>query len=187
MAVERRALSRILTITKPLFCSEACWRAVLLLMLPVAFVLTINGLNVVNNVVGGRFMTAVAERQPDLLPRLVALYLGVFVALTVVAVLQRFCEEWLGLLWRAWLTRHLIDRYLTGRAYYWIATQEVIDNPDQRIAEDVKTFTTTTLSFGLIILNSTVALFAFTGILWSITPWLVAAALLYAAIGPLVW
>src|SRR2546430_1405043 len=141
MAVERRPLSRILTITKPLFCSEACWRALLLLMLPGAFVLALNRLNVVNNVVRGPVITAVAERQPDLLPRLVAVYLGVFAALTVAAVLQRFCEEWLGLMWRAWLTRHLIDRYLAGRAYYWIATQEVIDNPDQRIAEDVKTFT----------------------------------------------
>ena len=76
--------------------------------------------------------------------------------------------------------------YLAERAYLRLTSRADIDNPDQRIAEDVKTFTTTTLSFGLIILNSTVALFAFTGILWSITPWLVAAALLYAAFGSLV-
>src|SRR5437660_233271 len=119
MAVERRVFSRILTITAPLFRSEARWRIVLLLALPVTFVLAVAGLNVVNNVVGGRFMTAIAEREPERLPRLAALYVAVFAALTVVAVVQRFCEEWIGLAWRAWLTRYLIDRYLTGRAYYW--------------------------------------------------------------------
>ena len=54
MAVERRVFSRILTITAPLFRSEARWRIVLLLALPVTFVLAVAGLNVVNNVIGGR-------------------------------------------------------------------------------------------------------------------------------------
>src|SRR6267154_1192659 len=120
MAVGRREFSRIVTITKPLFHSGARRRTLFLLALLVAFILTVSGLNVANNVVGGRFMTAVAERQSDRLPGLVVLCLAVFAALTAVAVIQRYCEERLGLVWREWLTRHLIDRYLTGRAYYWI-------------------------------------------------------------------
>src|SRR5262249_58023624 len=64
-----------------------------------------------------------------------------------------------------------------------------IDNPDQRIADDVRTFTTTTLSFVLMVLNGSITILAFSGVLWSITPVLFAATVAYAAVGSLatVW
>src|SRR5262249_48871993 len=92
-------------------------------------------------------------------------------------------EERFGLRWREWLTRHLVDRYLTAHAYYRMNARSDIDNPDQRIAEDAKTFTTAALSFFLIAVNSTITLGSFAGILWSITPWLFVAATLYAVFG----
>ena len=62
----------------------------------------------------------------------------------------------------------------------------MIDNPDQRIAEDVKNFTTTNLSFLLITLNSCVTLLAFTGVLWSISKTLVVALICYAVMGTVI-
>src|SRR5262249_19732910 len=78
-----------------------------------------------------------------------------------------------------------IDRYLAGRAYYRMKARTDVDNPDQRITEDVKTFTEQTLALLLIIINSTISLISFAGILWSITPWLFLAAVLYAVFGSL--
>jgi putative ATP-binding cassette transporter len=104
---------------------------------------------------------------------------------TVVAVFASFTEQRYGLMWRDWLTRHLLARYLSGRAYYRLNGRTDVDNPDQRIAEDVKTFTTTALSLLLILVNSTLTLLAFSSILWTITPWLLAAAVGYAVFGSL--
>ena len=42
---------------------------------------------------------------------------GVFAGATVVEVLGRYAEQRLGLVWRQWLTRRFLDRYLAGRAY----------------------------------------------------------------------
>jgi putative ATP-binding cassette transporter len=52
--------------------------------------------------------------------------------------LARYAEQWLGLVWREWLTRSFINRYLEGRTYLRPAGRHDIDNPDERISEDVK-------------------------------------------------
>ena len=63
---------------------------------------------------------------------------GVFGLSTLVAVLVRFCEERLGLLWREWLTRWLIDAYFAGHRYERLTEAAGVDNPDQRIVEDAR-------------------------------------------------
>jgi putative ATP-binding cassette transporter len=75
--------------------------------------------------------------------------------------------------------------YLEGRTYLRLKESAEIDNPDQRIAEDTRAFTTTTLSFTLIFLNSTLAAISFSGVLWTISPLLFGVALGYAALGTL--
>lgn len=183
--IGRQAWSRFVTITKPIFQSELRWQASSMLVLLIALLLSVSGLNVVNSYVGRDFMTAICERQEHRFAFLALCYAGVFAVSTVVAGFCRFVEERLGLLWRDWLTRHLTSRYLAGQAYYRLNARGPIDNPDQRIAEDIKAFTTTTLSIVLILLNSAITLTAFSGILWSITPWLVVAAVGYAVFGSL--
>src|SRR5262249_2474421 len=131
------------------------------------------------------FMTAIAEREQDRFITFALLYVGVFAASTIVAVLYQYTQDRFGLWWRQWLTRYLADRYLTGHAYYRIHWRNDIDNPDQRITEDVKTFTSTALSFVLMILNATITVLAFAGVLWSITPVLLLVAIGYALFGSL--
>ncbi len=174
-----QAWAGFVTITRPFFCSRLRRRALGMLALLIVLLLTVSGLNVVNSFVGRDFMTAIAERQPHRFAGLALLYAGVFVLSTLVAVGCRFTEECLGLVWRKWLTDHLISRYLAR------PTRGNIDNPDQRITEDVKTFTVNALALLLILLNSTITLCSFADILWSITPWLLLAAAVYAAFGTL--
>jgi putative ATP-binding cassette transporter len=175
--------SRFLSVARPFFRSEERWRAYGLLALLALLLLCLNGLNVLNNFVGGAFMTAVEQREPARFSTLALVYAGVFLGLTVVAVFKAFTEDRLRLRWRRWLTAHLADRYLAGRAYYRMKSRTDVDNPDQRITEDVKTFTDQALALLLIIANGTVTLVSFSGILWSITPWLFAAAVGYAIFG----
>jgi putative ATP-binding cassette transporter len=60
--------------------------------------------------------------------------------------------------------------WLSDRAYYRIAlTDRETDNPDQRIAEDIRLFVDNTLVLGLGLLNSVVTLFSFIFVLWSLS------------------
>jgi putative ATP-binding cassette transporter len=178
-----QTVERLVRVVKSFWSSEARWRALGLVAALLGFLFAINGLNVVNSYVGRDFMTAISRRDQAGFVRMAILYIGVFAALTVVAVFQRFAEERLGLLWRAWLTGRLITSYLADRSYYWLKVEKEVDNPDQRIAEDVKTFTTTVLSFILIFLNGTFTGVAFAGVLWTISPPLFGVAVGYALLG----
>jgi putative ATP-binding cassette transporter len=176
--------------------SEVGGRVKLLFGALLALLLAINGLNVMNSYVGRDFMTAIERRSMSGFLTQAVLYIGVFAASTVTAVIYRFAEERLGLLGRHWFTRKSIERYLQGANYYRLREQAEIANPDQRIADDVRTFTTTTLSLLLVFLNGTFTLVAFSGVMWSINPLLLAVAVGYAALGsgltlvfgrPLLW
>jgi putative ATP-binding cassette transporter len=100
-----------------------------------------------------------------------------------VGVYYRYAQERLSLVWRRWLTQQLIKRYFFNRAYYRIRVSESVDNPDQRIAEDAKLFTTGVLNFFLIIVNSLVTLYVFIDVLWPISHMLVGVLFVYATAG----
>jgi vitamin B12/bleomycin/antimicrobial peptide transport system ATP-binding/permease protein len=174
---------RFVTVARPFFQLEARWRILGLLAVLLSFMLCLNGLNVIGSYMGRNFTTAVEQRKSDQAFVFALLWAGVFAALTVVAVFKAFTEDRLRLWWRQWLTRYLFERYLSGRAYYHMKARPKVDNPDQRITEDVRIFTEQTLAFVLILTTSVITLLSFSGILWSITPWLLLAAVLYTAFG----
>jgi len=135
---KRPAWFRLFEILRLFFSSEVRNRAILWASLLIALLLLMNGLNVVNSYVGRDFMTAVADRHPRRYTTYALLYLGVFGFSTITAVFSRYSEERLRLLWRAWLTGTLIDRYLSDHACFRLGAREEIDNPDERITEDAK-------------------------------------------------
>jgi putative ATP-binding cassette transporter len=181
----RQTLRRCILSVQDLLTSEVRWRALTLAALLVGFLLAITGLNVVNSYVARDFMTAIAGRDLPGFTRQALLYLAVFAASTAVAVLQSFTEQRLDVLWRWRVTRRLTRLYLADRNYYWLKGSGGLDNPDERIAEDVRTFTATTVSFALIALNGALTVVAFAGVLWSISPLLFGVAVGYAALGSL--
>jgi putative ATP-binding cassette transporter len=185
VAFDRVTGRRFVRAVKYFLTSEVRWQARGLFALLFAFAFTINALNVLNSYVGRDFMTAIAHRDQTGFIRQAVLYIGVFALSTAVVVLYRFTEERLGLFWRVWLTRRIIGQYFSDRTYLHLKESATVENPDQRIAEDVRTFTATTLSFTLMFMNGVLAVLSFSGVLWTISPFLFGVALGYAVIGTL--
>jgi len=183
IAFDMLTARRLVRTVKEFFTSEVRWVARGLFALLIAFALAVNGLNVVNSYVGRDFMTAIEHRDQAGFFREALLFVGVLAASTVVAVLYRFTEERLGLFWRVWLTRRVTRRYLADRTYLHLKESATILNPDQRIADDVRAFTTTALSFSLMFMNGTLAVISFSGVLWTISPLLFGVAIGYALLG----
>ena len=161
-------------------------KAMVFCVMLVVMMFGINGLNVLNSYVGRDFMSAIEHKSFSAFQRQAFLYALVFVVSTLVAVLYRFTEERLGILWREQLTWRLTEAYLRDRTYYLLDTTSGIANPDQRITDDVKAFTTTTLSFTLLILNGTLTAIFFSGVLWSISKLLFSVAVVYAVCGSVI-
>src|SRR4030095_15709918 len=115
--LNRQTALRFVRAIRDLLTSEVRRQAIGLLLLLLVFALSVSGLNVVNSYVGRDLMTAIADRDMSGFVRLGILYVCVFVESTGAAVLYRFCEERLGLLWRSWLTKRVTARYLDRRTY----------------------------------------------------------------------
>ncbi|SPD72022.1 ABC transporter, permease family protein [uncultured Desulfobacterium sp.] len=154
-----------------------------LFLLLIFFLFGINGLNVLNSYVGRDFMTAIEDRNRAEFIRMALFYIGVFAASTIVAVSYHYAEERLGLLWRRWATKQALISYADNRVYHRLKLSGEIGNPDQRIADDIRTFSVTTLSFILMVLNGSFTVIAFSGVLWSISPMLFVVSVLYASAG----
>jgi vitamin B12/bleomycin/antimicrobial peptide transport system ATP-binding/permease protein len=180
---DRQTLGRFWTVARLMFVSEARLAAAGMLLLIVTLSLALTGLNVLRSYVDRDFMNALAQRDGTRFLGGLSQYAGLFAALVPVAVFYRYAEERLGLFWRNWLSRHVLDAYFENSAYYHIGIEREIDNPDQRIEEDIRTFTLSSLSFALILLNSGVALVAFVSLLWSISGRLMLGAIAYALVG----
>ena len=180
---DRQTFARLRGVIHDFRVSDVGGRATALAALLIVMLLAINGLNVINNFVGRNFMTAIEQRDRHAFARQALFYAAVFLGSTLVAVIYRFIEERLGLLWRDWLTRRLVVRYLDRHLYYWMKVPGGLGNPDQRITDDVRAFTTSTLSLALIFVNGTLTVLAFSGVLWSISRALFVTAVLYAGLG----
>ena len=107
-----------------------------------ALCLAVGGLQVLISYAARDFMTALVNRNTVAFYHNLWRYLGAFVLAVPVAVFYRNTGDRLSLAWRQWMTEHLIQRYFSNRVYYRLRSSELIDNPDQRITEDVKLFTT---------------------------------------------
>jgi vitamin B12/bleomycin/antimicrobial peptide transport system ATP-binding/permease protein len=93
---------------------------------------------------------------------LILLYLAV-------ALLRYFLNQTLQLRWRRWLTDQFLSRWLADRTFYRMRFSGRVDNPDQRISEDIRQFISQTLSLGLGLMSSVVTLASFAVILWRLS------------------
>lgn len=177
--VFRRIVQALTIFLKSRVGRKAKWLLVLLFCLMIC----INGMNVVNSFVGKHFMSSIEMRNTDGFIRFMWLYVAVFACSTFVGVMFRFTEERVGLLWREFLTHRVVRLYVDRGIYLHMNDEGAISNPDQRISEDIRQLTTTTLSFVLMVLNGTMTVLSFSGVLWSISPKLFMVAVIYALAG----
>ncbi len=181
----------------PYFRSEDRWPARILLGAVVAIELAIVAINVILNTWYNFFYNTLQDHDWNGFVRAIVYFCIIAAVFTLLAVYQIYLNFWLQIRWRRWLTQTYLRQWLnTANHYRMQLIGDVADNPDQRIAEDLQSFTQNTLSIGLGLLNSCVTLGSFVIILWrlsedaplelfgmSIPGYLVWAALIYAVIG----
>ena len=158
-------------------------RAWSLLAVVLLLSLSVTGINVAFSYIGNYFTTALVKKNQDLAYLFVVVYFGGFLVGIPIVALYSYVQDYLGMCWREWLTGEFLGNYFKNRSYYEIEAQGQIDNPDQRIMEDIRSFTRTSLQFLLILLGSLMDLFSFAGILWSKSALLVAVVLGYSVVG----
>ena len=135
----------------------------------------------------GNIISSLSANDPDRFWKTIQIFLAVLVIYVPLFAGFRYVQKRLGNYWRRWLTNHFLDRYFSNRSFYELGNfNNNIDNPDQRIAEDIKGFTIDSLSFLLVLVNSIFQVAAFSVVLWTISPNLVYLLIVYSLVGTIV-
>ncbi|MFN7292588.1 MAG: SbmA/BacA-like family transporter, partial [Pirellula sp.] len=182
----KRSAPRFVTIANPYWYSEDRLKARSLLVLLAFLLLGNTAFNVFLNEQAGEFTSALAAHDSDRYWVSIYKTAGLIAAAAPVYVFYYFVRDKLVNYWRRWLTHNFLDTYLRNNAFYKLAFNAEIDNPDQRIAEDINTFTLRSIYYFLLAIETTLQLVAFSGVLWSISKTLVLFLVFYATIGTLV-
>lgn len=180
------AWRQFLAVAKPYWQGSERGSAWTLLLLLVGLMLVETKLAVMLNDQAGEMTSALAGRDGDRFWAAVRACLLVLAFAIPVYAFYYYMRDRFANGWRRWLTGRFLDGYLRDRNYYALDAASAVDNPDQRICEDINTFTGRSIHFLLIFLGSLMQLVAFSAVLWSISHLLVGVLLAYALAGTVV-
>lgn len=157
-------------LTKPFWASEQKWRAMLLLALATLCVFAEVRATVAINLFYKDLFDALQNFNKSALPSLVLTF-SIAVGVLILAFGYRsYFSGLLSIRWREWLTKHYLSAWLHNHTYYNLQIlNKKIDNPDQRIADDIARFTSTTVNLFTDLLRSVLTLVTFSFILWQIS------------------
>lgn len=183
ISLDHHLWRRFLAIAAPYWFREEKWQARGVLFLLVLLLLGQTGFAVLFNQLTGEFTSALAARDADRFWISIKECLVILIAAVPIYAFYYYVRDKLAIYWRRWLTREFLGSYFGNRAYYELNNSTEIDNPDQRIAEDINTFTQKSLYFLLVLIGAVLQLIAFSGVLWSISTELVFFLVVYAFAG----
>lgn len=162
--------------------------------------LALVGINLLQNFATGNVFTALQENDGRQFYWAVGELMAAIVAYMLVAVARLLLQQTFQLRWRRWLTDRYLKAWLAHRVFYRMRFLKGVDNPDQRISEDIRVFIDQTMSLTIGLLSSVAMLATFATLLWNLSGsisvdlgWLAItipgymlwAAMLYAGIGSL--
>ncbi|HHQ6536586.1 TPA: ABC transporter ATP-binding protein/permease [Serratia fonticola] len=197
---QKRAVWQLI---KPFWVSEEKWRAWAMLIAIVGLSLGLVYISVLINQWNQVFYDALQNKNYPVFKAQLWRFTYLALAFIVLAVYKIYLTQGLQMRWRRWMTEKFMGKWLAHQAYYHTEQQQIIDNPDQRISDDLNVLTQYTLSLTLGLLSSLVTLCSFITILWHISGpmtfviaqhtitlpgYMVWFALLYAVLGSLlIW
>ncbi|GLU37510.1 ABC transporter ATP-binding protein/permease [Pseudomonas sp. NBRC 100443] len=193
-AVRGHFFSQVWKLTAPYWRSEEKGMAWLLLIVVIALSLVVVALQVWLNNWSRDFYNALQNKDLKSFIHLMFMFSGIAAVFILTAVYRLYLTQMLTIRWRRWLTEQHFAAWLSHKNYYLMEQSGYTDNPDQRLTDDLKDFTDTTLSLGLGLISNIVSLVSFSVILWgvsgsielfgiSIPGYMFWAALLYALVG----
>ena len=157
-------------IAVPYFRSDDKWPGRILLLTVIGLQLFQVWLNVRFNAWYNTFYTALQDKDWNTFIWQIGVFSVLAAFFIVSAVYQLYLQQWLQIRWRNWLTQRYLGRWLGQGTHYRMRLKgDQADNPDQRIADDIRQFIDSTLDIGIALLGSIVTLVSFVVILWTLS------------------
>jgi putative ATP-binding cassette transporter len=166
----RSTLAIVWRIASPYFRSEDKLAGRVLLAAVIAIELSLVLISVLLNQWNNRFYNALQEKNWDGFVREIGIFTLLATVYIALSVYQLYLNQWLQIRWRSWMNSTYLGQWMHNANHYRMQLKgDAADNPDQRIADDIKLFVDQTLNIGLGLLNAMVTLASFVVILWGLS------------------
>ncbi len=177
---------RLYRIGKPFWVSDKRISAILHLVAVLGLLSANAWVMVYMNSTAGHFMTAIEQRNDADFQHYLMMSALLILAITPLQVFYGYLRTRLALMWRSWLSASLFNGYFANNAYYKLLRNKEVDNPDQRMTQDVDSFCNSSVGLFISILDSVVNVAMMFGVLWAISPLLTGGVIAYSLIGSLI-
>ncbi len=190
-----RFLTAFWALTKPYWVSGERRKGLTLLAMVIGLALMLVWVEVQFNTWNNDFYNTLQDKDQGEFFRQLGKFSVIAVLYIITIVYRLYFQQMLLIEWRTWLTERFLVDWMKDQAHYRLTLLDRgTDNPDQRIAEDLRLFVDYTLSLSLGLLSAVVTLVTFVAILWtlsgaleiagfSIAGYMVWVALVYAVFG----
>ena len=116
------------------------------------------------------WLTAFQTYDAQMWKQQIAVFLLIGAANTFTSQLNAYCESWLKIRWRRWMTARYVNYWLEGSAHYRMQlTGNETDNPDQRIAEDISQFINYTWLYSFSFVRNIISLVTYAAMLYDLS------------------
>ncbi len=157
-------------LTKPYWVSGERVKALTLLGTVVGLALLMVWLEVQFNYWNREFYNTFENRDEAEFFRQLGMFALLALVWIITAVYRLYFLQMLQIEWRTWLTNHFLADWMKDQAHYRMQLLDRgTDNPDQRIAEDLRIFVEYTSDLALGLLSAVVTLVSFVVILWTLS------------------
>ncbi|WP_138502493.1 ABC transporter ATP-binding protein/permease [Nostoc sp. PA-18-2419] len=160
------------------------WGMLIVLVLLIVSVIGVSAANSYWN----RYVIDIVIEERDLDKYNSTLWLSSLIVLVMVILITflRYVRKKITLDWYKWLNNHILDKYLSNQAYYKINFKSDIDNPDQRLSQEIEPITSSALRFSSALLEKVLEMASALIILWTVSPPIAIYLIIYTFIGNLI-
>ena len=167
----KEVIKRIWKIAMPYWAySKERWGSLILLAVNIFVMVFSTRVGVRSTLWNRDWLTAFQTYDAQMWKQQIAVFLLIGAANTFTAQLNAYCESWLKIRWRRWMTARYVNYWLEGSAHYRMQlTGNETDNPDQRIAEDISQFINYTWLYSFSFVRNIISLVTYAAMLYDLS------------------
>ena len=158
-----------------------------MLILLVLLIVVIVGANAANSY-WNRYVIDIVIEQRNLDKYNSTLWLSslIIVGMVLLVTILRYVRKKIIFDWYKWLNIHVLEKYLSNQAYYKINFKSDIDNPDQRLSQEIEPITSISLRFSSSLLEKSLEMGSSLIILWIVSSQIAIYLVIYTILGNLI-
>ncbi|NEU79905.1 ATP-binding cassette domain-containing protein [Nostoc sp. UIC 10630] len=158
-----------------------------MLIILILLIIMLVGVTAFNSFVS-RYLLDIITEEKDIneFINTLLVYGAALICVTLLVGFSKFVRKKIALDWYQWLNNHVLEKYLSNRAYYKINFKSDIDNPDQRISQEIEPLIRNALAFSATFLEKVLEMATFLIIIWSLSQFVAVVLVVYTIIGNLI-